>query len=184
MAQMIGGVDEAGRGPLAGPVTAAVVILADDFPDGILIDSKRMTHLQRQRAGRVTKARALDWAVGWCWPEEIDRLNIHRATLLAMTRAVCSLTLSPDLILVDGRFSPQVALCCRSVVGGDRWVPQIQAASIIAKTTRDLWMTRYARIEPLYGFEKHKGYPTKAHRARISLYGLSPIHRRSFRVSQ
>ena len=183
MAEMICGVDEAGRGPLAGPVTASAVILPRDFPVHILRDSKRLSARQRDKSARTIKKLALDYGVGWCWPREIDRLNIHRATLLAMARAIADLCLHPDLILVDGKFSPQVKYRCESVVAGDTYVREIQAASFIAKTTRDLWMVRYARIESQYGFERHKGYPTKEHRALLRVLGPSPIHRRSFKMS-
>jgi ribonuclease HII len=176
------GVDEAGRGPIAGPVTAAAVILPGDFPLGVLADSKALTPLRRERAAELIRERALAWSTGWAGPEEIDRLNIHHATLLAMARALERLELRPDLVLVDGLFTPPVDLPCRAVVRGDGIVPAIMAASIIAKTLRDRWMRLYARREPRYGFECHKGYPTQAHRQRVREFGLSPIHRRSFRI--
>ena len=176
------GVDEAGRGPIAGPVTAAAVILPEDFPTGVLADSKALSPRQREKAARLIRQRALALATGWVKPEEIDRLNIHRATLLAMARALGRLDLRPDLILVDGRFTPPVDLPCLAVVRGDSAVPAIMAASIIAKTVRDRWMCLYARREPRYGFEEHKGYPTAAHRQKVRQFGLTPIHRRSFRI--
>jgi ribonuclease HII len=177
------GVDEAGRGPIAGPVTAAAVILPEDFPTEVLADSKALTPDQREQAAGLIRARALALATGWATPQEIDRLNIHRATLLAMARALGRLGLRPDLVLVDGLFTPPVDLPCRAVVRGDSSVPAIMAASIIAKTVRDRWMRLYARREPLYGFEQHKGYPTPGHRQKVRQFGLSPIHRRSFRIS-
>jgi ribonuclease HII len=177
------GVDEAGRGPLAGPVVAAAVILPRDFPVGILADSKALSAAQRDRAAAVIRARATAWAVGWAWPEEIDRINIHAATLLAMGRAVRGLGVVPDSVLVDGLFVPHVCSPCTAIVSGDAKVHQIMAASIIAKTTRDRWMERYARIEQLYGFDRHKGYPTEEHRARIREHGACAIHRRSFRLT-
>ena len=180
--KLICGVDEAGRGPLAGPVTASAVILPDSFPVFILSDSKKMTPLQRKKAAKTIRNLALDYSTGWCWPEEIDRINIHRATLLCMKRAVSNLRLKPALVLVDGLFVPEIPFPCTAIVRGDNIMPQIQAAAIIAKTTRDLWMERYARIEPLYNFEKHKGYPTKEHRVLLINNGPSAIHRNSFHV--
>ena len=181
--EMICGIDEAGRGPLAGPVTAAAVILPEDFPIDVLKDSKCLTPRARTRIAALIRQRALDYAVGWCWPDEIDRINIHCATLLCMKRAVKKLRLVPDIILVDGLFCPCIKQNCRAIVRGDRIIPQIQAASILAKTSRDLWMERYARILPEYGFDKHKGYPTLEHRITLKRLGPSPMHRRSFRSS-
>ncbi len=183
MEELVCGVDEAGRGPLAGPVTAAAVILPEGFPLEFLADSKALTPACRGRFACVIRSRAVAISVGWAWPEEIDRLNIHRATLLAMTRAVRGLSRKPTLLLVDGLFTPNVGISARAIVKGDATVPQIMAASIIAKTSRDAWMERYARIEPAYGFERHKGYPTREHRGCIEAYGISPIHRRSFRLT-
>ena len=136
----------------------------------------------RIRVASVIRREAIDYGVGWSWPEEIDHLNIHRATLLAMKRALCALSVTPELVLVDGCFAPLTPCPSRCVIGGDRTVPQIQAASIIAKTMRDLWMQRYSRIEPVYGFNRHKGYPTREHRDSIRAIGVSAIHRRSFRL--
>lgn len=180
---LVCGIDEAGRGPIAGPVTAAAVILPADFPVACLRDSKRMSPAQRERAAALLRRQALAWATGWAWPEEIDCLNIHRATLEAMRRAVRGLGLRPQLALVDGKYTPQLGFPCRACVRGDASIPAIMAASIIAKTERDRWMTRYARIEPQYGFERHKGYPTRLHRERIRLLGPSAIQRKSFRIS-
>jgi ribonuclease HII len=180
---LVCGIDEAGRGPLAGPVTAAAVILPSGFPTACLKDSKQLTAVQRERAAALIRNHALAWATGWAWPEEIDTLNIHRATLLAMQRALRGLCVTPQLVLVDGKYTPQLPLPCRACVRGDRSIPAIMAASIIAKTERDRWMTRYARIEPQYGFEQHKGYPTRLHRERIHRLGPSAIHRQSFRVN-
>lgn len=179
---LVCGVDEAGRGPIAGPVTAAAVILPESFPMEILADSKALSPRKREQAARIIKQKALAWSTGWAWPEEIDRLNIHRATLEAMSRALRRLRVRPELVLVDGLFTPRSDLHCRAIVKGDSTEPPIMAASIIAKTSRDLWMTRYARIEPRYGFERHKGYPTRRHRELVGKLGLCPIHRRSFRI--
>lgn len=174
--------DEAGRGPIAGPVTAAAVILPQDFPLELLDDSKKLSPRRREKALTVILDGRADVGVGWAWPEEIDRLNIHHATLLAMSRALEGLSTSPTLVLVDGKFTPPCEFPSQAVVGGDRSVPQIQAASIVAKVLRDRWMTRYSWIEKQYLFEKHKGYPTEEHRRLCRDFGLSAIHRRSFRI--
>jgi ribonuclease HII len=180
--ELVCGVDEAGRGPLAGPVTAAAVVLPAKFPVQCLRDSKQMCENLRKQAASVIKKQATAWAVGWTWPEEIDKYNIHFAVLLAMERALTALSVIPDIVLVDGKFSPRVKLRCRAVVKGDTYIPAIQAASIIAKTGRDLWMERYARIESHYLFEKHKGYPTAEHRQKLFHFGICPIHRKSFKL--
>lgn len=177
------GIDEAGRGPLAGPVTAAAVVLPPDFPCEILNDSKKLTPARREEAAAVIRARAVACSIGWAWPEEIDRLNIHRTTLLAMRRAVLALPRRPDRLVVDGLFIPAVGIPGEAVVGGDACIPAIMAASIIAKTARDFWMVRYGQLEPGWCFEEHKGYPTVKHRELIRIHGLSAIHRRSFRWS-
>jgi ribonuclease HII len=180
--EIVCGIDEAGRGPLAGPVTAAAVILPPGFPTGVLADSKVLSAARREESLVVIRDRATAWAVGWASPEEIDRMNIHHATLLAMRRAVEGLAVRPTLLLVDGLFVPDAGVPGRAVVHGDAVVPEIMAASILAKTTRDAWMTEYAKREPGYGFERHKGYPTLEHRAAIERFGPCAIHRRSFRL--
>lgn len=180
---IICGVDEAGRGPLAGPVTAAAVVLPKNFPVEYLKDSKALSPKQRKRSAGLIKAHAISWAAGWAWPEEIDRYNIHYATLLAMERALTTLSLKPDLVYIDGKYAPQINLNCKPVIRGDSIIPVVQAASIMAKTQRDLWMERFARIETHYLFEKHKGYPTKEHRERLKYFGISSIHRKSFRIA-
>ena len=176
------GIDEAGRGPLAGPVTAAAVILPEGFPLDILGDSKKLTPLQRKKAVTEILSHALAFGLGWAWPEEIDALNIHFATLKAMERAFGELKIVSDLIMVDGKFTPPLAGNVQAVVKGDSKVPAIMAASILAKTARDRWMERYSWIEGRYLFEKHKGYPTREHAERCARYGLSAIHRKSFHV--
>ena len=181
--ELICGVDEAGRGPLAGPVTAAAVILPDEFPFELLADSKSLSPSKRELAAGIIRSRSVAWAAGWTWPGEIDRINIHYATLLAMERAVRGLAVQPSLVLVDGLFTPNVGIRSAAIVKGDSTVHQIMAASIIAKTLRDAWMVRYARVAPGYGFERHKGYPTKEHRKKIEELGISAIHRRSFRLT-
>jgi ribonuclease HII len=177
------GIDEAGRGPLAGPVTAAAVC----FPAGLSVpglgDSKALSPSRRERLAVLIRETAIDWAVGWAWPEEIDRYNIHRATLLAMRRALQGLVVKPTHLLVDGLFVPPCDIPAQAVVRGDATIPAIMAASILAKTERDTWMVRYAAIDPRYCFERHKGYPTRQHRESIVRHGLSAIHRRSFRSS-
>ena len=151
------GIDEAGRGPIAGPVTSSAIILSFDFPIEILNDSKKISPVNREKIAQIIRRRAVAWSVGWAWPEEIKKWNIHGATLLSMKRAIMGLKVIPDLILVDGLFVPAVTIRSKSIVKGDTYVPEIQAASIIAKTERDRWMVRYSRITPEYRFEKHKG---------------------------
>jgi ribonuclease HII len=177
------GVDEAGRGPLAGPVTAAAVILPPDFPAALLADSKTLSESRRLAAAQAIRERALAWCLGWATHEEIDEINILRAALLAMARAITGLALKPDRALVDGLHCPAVDIPCTAIVKGDALEPAIMAASILAKTARDQWMKGYALLEPGYGFERHKGYPTAEHRAALLRLGPSRIQRRSFRVS-
>jgi len=177
------GIDEAGRGPLAGPVTAAAVILPDDFPFECLDDSKILTEAQRDEAASIIRQRAVCWALGWASHLEIDRLNILKATLRAMRRAVDSLSITPDRLLVDGLYCPDCGIPAQAIVDGDASVPQIMAASILAKTARDAWMTAYARKEPAYLYEKHKGYPTAEHRRLVLALGPSRIQRRTFKVN-
>lgn len=179
---IICGIDEAGRGPLAGPVTAAAVILPEAFPFELLADSKQLTAAQRERALRAILSQAPDYAVGWAWPEEIDEINILRASLLAMQRAFALLHTTPDKVLVDGPYAPELPVETEGIVHGDSLIREIEAASILAKTARDRWMIRYSWIDDRYGFERHKGYPTKEHRRLCVENGLSEIHRRSFRI--
>ena len=176
------GIDEAGRGPLAGPVTAGAVVLPEGFPTDQLADSKKLSPTARDRVAALVFEEAVHWHVGWVWPEEIDRINIHRASLLAMRRAFAGIPGQVDIVLVDGRFAPALGAECYAIVRGDGIVPEIMAASIIAKVSRDRWMTRYSWIEPRYEFERHKGYPTARHRSICAAIGLSPIHRKSFRI--
>ena len=183
---IICGIDEVGRGPLAGPVTSAAVVLCPDFPIDVLADSKTLSANARERISSMLLASNSVTSVGWAWPEEIDRINIHHATLLSMQRAFAGITVIVDVVLVDGRFPPHIeAMRARvdAIVGGDAMVPEIMAASIIAKVARDRWMTRYGWIDPRFGFGRHKGYPTKAHREACARHGVSPIHRKSFRIT-
>jgi len=182
---MLCGIDEAGRGPLAGPVTAAAVVFTGSIAPALLADSKTLTAKQREEARRAIVESAV-WALGWASPEEIDRINILQASMVAMERAFNNLMaivdgLRIDRIAVDGNRCPKIPLPCEAIVHGDALIPEIQAASILAKTSRDAWMEWYARTEPRYGFSRHKGYPTAAHRAVIAEVGPCPIHRRSFR---
>ena len=175
----VAGVDEAGRGPLAGPVVAAAVILGpQDIPG--LGDSKKKTARQRDALHDAIVAGALAFGVGAAEVEEIDCLNIHHATLLAMQRAVEALDFQPTSILVDGRFCPDVACPSRAIVGGDGSVAAISAASILAKVRRDRMMDGLHREYPEYGFDRHKGYPTRAHLEALARVGITPAHRRSF----
>ena len=217
---MVCGIDEAGRGPLAGPVVTAAVMLTDGFPTERLADSKRISEAERYELEAVIREKAARWGTSCAWPDEIDRLNIHWATLLAMQRAFSAMMGLPDeafgeapremdvgpapaeldrrelteggglevvptggRVFVDGRFTPELPWPAEAVVGGDGIVPEIMAASILAKTSRDRWMIAYAERAPGYGFERHKGYPTPSHRRAISALGPSPIHRLSFRLT-
>ncbi len=179
-ADLIAGVDEAGRGPLAGPVVAAAVILDPMRPIAGLKDSKQLTEEAREQLAPIIKERALDWSVAHATVEEIDELNILQATMLAMKRAVAGLTVRPNLVLVDGNRVPHLDIAVNAVVGGDETVAAISAASIIAKTTRDHWLMDLDRQYPEYGFAKHKGYGTAEHMAAIEKYGPLPVHRKSF----
>lgn len=177
---LIAGVDEVGRGPLAGPVLAAVVILDPERPIPGLADSKALTVARREQLAEAIRSNALDWAVGRAEVEEIDHINILQASLLAMQRCVDALQLRPSLVLVDGNHCPDTGYPVRAVVGGDRSVASIAAASIIAKVARDREMVELDQRYPGYGFAQHKGYPTPAHLAALSRLGACPIHRRSF----
>lgn len=177
---LIAGVDEAGRGPLAGPVVAAAVILAADDDVAGLKDSKLLSAARRDLLSREIKTRALAWALGVAEAEEIDRINILEATLEAMSRAVAALALAPHRVVVDGNRTPRLDCEVSAVVGGDRLVPAVSAASILAKVARDGLMRELDRVYPEYGFARHKGYPTAAHRQALGLFGPCPVHRRTF----
>ncbi len=176
------GVDEAGRGPLAGPVVAAAVILPEGhFPVQKLKDSKALSDRERRSLSALIKEYAY-WCIGEASPEEIDSLNILRASLLAMQRAIEGLPVHPNRVLIDGLFVPNVPYCCEAIVRGDAVIPEIMAASILAKTYRDDLMIQWAQVYPHYGFERHKGYPTRLHREALRKWGPCPIHRKSFRL--
>ncbi len=175
------GVDEAGRGPLAGPVVAAAVILDPTaIPDG-LADSKQLSPARRDALAARIRESALAWSLAWADAAEIDTLNILRATMLAMRRAVLGLAVRPDHVQIDGNRCPRLDCTVEAIVGGDARVQAISAASIVAKVTRDRYMERLDTVYPGYGFERHKGYPTRSHREALADLGPCPAHRRSFR---
>ena len=174
------GVDEAGRGPLAGPVVAAAVILDDLHPICGLDDSKKLSAVRREVLYEQIMAKALCCSVGRASVQEIDTLNILQATLLAMQRAVQGLRLRPVKVLVDGNRLPRLPMLAEAIVGGDALVPAISAASIVAKVTRDRWCEQSHQQYPQYGFAAHKGYGTAEHLAALQAHGACPEHRRSF----
>lgn len=177
---LVAGVDEAGRGPLAGPVVAAAVILDDQQPIAGLADSKTLTAARRERLFDEIRAKALCCSIAEASVEEIDRLNILQATLLAMRRAVQGLRLKPTLALVDGNRLPRLDMPAEAIVKGDARVAAISAASILAKVTRDRWCAELHAQYPQYGFAGHKGYGTAEHLAALQAHGACPQHRRSF----
>ena len=177
---LIAGVDEAGRGPLAGPVVAAAVILDDLNPIKGLADSKKLTALRREKLYDEIRAKALCCSIALATAEEIDALNILQATMLAMKRAVEGLRLKPNKVLVDGNRLPTLVVLAEAIVKGDALVPCISAASILAKVYRDRWCADYHLEYPLYGFAGHKGYGTVAHLVALQEHGACPQHRRSF----
>ncbi|HSD61613.1 MAG TPA: ribonuclease HII [Burkholderiales bacterium] len=178
--KLICGVDEAGRGPLAGPVFAAAVVLDRERPIPGLADSKKLSATRRETLARAIREHSRAWAVAEASVDEIDRLNILQATLLAMTRAVEQLALVPDEVLVDGMHCPPLKLPVRAIVRGDALVAEISAASILAKTARDAAMLELHREYPQYGFDRHKGYPTREHSAALRAHGACAAHRRSY----
>ncbi|OBS11029.1 ribonuclease HII [Acidihalobacter prosperus] len=174
------GVDEAGRGPLAGPVIAAAVVLDPARPIEGLADSKKLSARRRETLAVAIRAHALAWAVGRAEVEEIDRLNILHASMLAMQRAVAALPRLPERVLIDGNRCPVLDCESQAIVGGDDKVPAISAASILAKTVRDAEMLALHARHPEYGFDRHMGYPTAQHREALRLHGPADCHRRSF----
>ncbi len=177
---LIAGIDEAGRGPLAGPVVAAAVILDPTRPIAGLADSKTLSATRREQLAVEIRANALAWALGRAEAAEIDQINILQATLLAMERAVSNLGITPDSALVDGNRCPALPCPCQAIIKGDATEPAISAASILAKTARDAELRQLHERYPQYGFARHKGYPTAVHREALRRYGPCPEHRRSF----
>lgn len=182
--RLICGVDEAGRGPLAGAVYAAAVILNPQRPILGLADSKKTSEKKRDLLSVEIKQQALAWAIASCSAQEIDQINILQASLLAMQRALESMcmtfNISPDLVQVDGTHCPKLPYPCEAIVQGDSKVQAISAASILAKVARDAELYALDKQYPHYGFAQHKGYPTTLHLARLTLHGVTPIHRRSY----
>lgn len=178
--QLVCGVDEAGRGPLAGPVYAAAVILDAKRPIRGLADSKVLTEKKRIELAAKIKQRALAWSIASSSVEEIDQINILQASLLAMKRAIDTLHLLPHQVLVDGLHCPKITIPAEAIVDGDSKIASISAASILAKTARDAEMCRLHDLYPQYDFAKHKGYSTRDHLLRLQTHGACPIHRRSY----
>ena len=177
------GCDEAGRGCLAGSVYAAAVILPPDYQNAMLNDSKQLTERRRYQLRSEIERDALAWAVGIVTPEEIDRINILNASILAMHRALDQLTLRPEAVIVDGnRFKPYRNLPCTTIVKGDGKYLSIAAASILAKTYRDDYMNQLAEQYPMYDWQSNKGYPTRKHREAIREHGITPFHRKSYNL--
>lgn len=174
------GVDEAGRGPLAGPVCAAAVILKKGMIIDGVNDSKKLTEKKREKLFDVIKSEAVAYSIGWASVEEIEQMNILNAAMLAMQRAVDGLPVAPDFALIDGNKTPELNVPCEAIVKGDAKSMSVAAASILAKVSRDRLMLEYAKEYPQYHFEKHKGYGTKVHNEAILEYGPCPIHRMSF----
>ena len=184
MAILICGVDEAGRGPLAGSVYAAAVILDVNNPIDGLMDSKKLSEKKRDFLSAEIKQKALAWGIASCTAQEIDQINILQASLLAMKRALVAMQLqfniTPDLVQVDGNKCPKISLPCEAIVKGDSKVQAISAASILAKVARDAELYELDKIYPQYGFAKHKGYPTAAHLLALQAHGICPQHRLSY----
>jgi ribonuclease HII len=184
MTQLICGVDEAGRGPLAGAVYAAAVILNPERPILGLADSKKLSEKKRDILSAEIKQHALAWAIASCSAQEIDEINILQASLLAMKRAIeamqAQFCITPDLVQVDGNKCPRISLPCEAIVKGDCKVQAISAASILAKVARDSELYELDKIYPQYGFAQHKGYPTAFHLEMLNLYGVTPVHRLTY----
>nr|WP_221208274.1 ribonuclease HII [Pseudoduganella violacea] len=178
--EIICGVDEAGRGPLAGPVFAAAVILHPGRPIDGLRDSKKLTEAKRDALAPLIMQHAVAWAIAEASEEEIDKINILQASMLAMRRAVEALSTIPTLALIDGNRCPVMKIQSIAIVDGDNKVEAISAASILAKTARDAALVKLHLQYPQYGFDQHKGYPTALHLERLQLHGVSPVHRRSY----
>ena len=177
---LVAGVDEVGRGPLAGPVVTAAVILDPDHPIEGLMDSKKLSEKRREELAEQIKIYSLAWSIGRAEVEEIDAINILQATMLAMQRAVAGLSPSPEHVLIDGNRCPPLDCTAEAIIKGDGLIPAISAASIIAKVCRDNEMVVLDSQYPGYGLAGHKGYPTKVHREALIRLGVTPVHRRSF----
>lgn len=184
MTRLIAGVDEVGRGPLIGDVVTAAVILDPNKPIQGLADSKKLSEKKRDALALLIKQNSLCWAIGRASPEEIDQLNILQATMLAMTRAVQSLSIQPQHVMVDGNRCPKWQYSSEAIIKGDGLIAEISAASIIAKVARDLEMVELDRIYPNYGFAQHKGYPTPLHLTKLAEFGPLAQHRMSFKPVQ
>ncbi len=178
--ELICGVDEAGRGPLAGPVFAAAVILDPSKPITGLRDSKKLSPTRRDQLALIIQRDALAWSIAQCSAAEIDALNILQATMLAMRRAIEGLSMTPTLALIDGNRCPVTAIRTEAIIKGDDKILEISAASILAKTARDALLLEMHTRYPQYGFDQHKGYPTALHLERLKHHGITPEHRRSF----
>ena len=178
--ELVCGVDEAGRGPLAGAVFAAAVILDPSKPIEGLRDSKKLTEVRRNLLAEQIKSNALAWAIAQCSEQEIDQLNILQASMLAMRRAVEGLRIVPTLALIDGNRCPVMSIRSEAIIKGDDKVPAISAASILAKTARDASLIALHQQYPHYAFDQHKGYPTALHLERLRQHGVSPVHRKSY----
>ncbi len=178
---LIAGVDEAGRGPLCGSVVAAAVILDPNKPIEGLNDSKKLSEKKREMLAGIIKSSALSFAISEASVEEIDQLNILQATMLAMKRAINTLTIQPEQVLIDGNRAPAIGIPCKTIIKGDSKIASISAASILAKVYRDHQMFHLDKLWPTYGFAKHKGYGTKHHIEAINKYGPCPAHRKSFK---
>ena len=179
--EMIAGIDEAGRGPLAGPVVAAAVVLHPEKSISGLADSKKISHKKRVHLSAEIKNHSLAWGIGCATATEIDEINIHHATLLAMQRAYNAMHVEVKHVLVDGLYCPEINTSCTAIVKGDQSVLEISAASILAKVTRDAEMFEHHKIMPEYGFDQHKGYPTTQHIAALKKFGPCDLHRRSYK---
>ncbi len=179
--ELLAGVDEVGRGPLAGPVVTAAVILDPDQPVTGLMDSKKLSAARREQLAVEIRDKALAWSLGRAEVEEIDQLNILQATMLAMCRALDGLPIRPERVLIDGNRCPDVPYNMQAIVKGDSSIEAISAASILAKVSRDAELVHLGELYPQYGFARHKGYPTKQHLQAIKNHGVLPCHRKSFR---
>ncbi len=179
--ELVAGIDEAGRGPLAGPVVAAAVVLHPKKHIADLADSKKISHTKRLRLFTEIKNHALAWGIGHATAEEIDEINIHHATLRAMQRAFIAMQLEVKQVFIDGLHCPQINTSCTAIVKGDETIPAISAASILAKVTRDVEMLEHHKRISEYGFDRHKGYPTSQHIAALKKFGPCELHRRSYK---